>query len=47
VETFTVSGQLIGHGPANKEVLEMLFHITVTPSGTVAGYLDSLTMRCH
>lgn len=47
VETFTVSGELIGQGPANKEGLDLLFHITVTPSGTVAVFIDSLTIKCH
>ncbi len=47
VETGTVSGQLIGQGPANKEGLDLLFHITLTPNGTVAVFIDSLTIKCH
>ena len=46
-QTFLESAALIGEGPAAKTELDILFHITVTPSGTVAVFIDSLTVKCH
>ncbi len=46
-QTSTLAGALVGQGPAAKSELDILFHITVTPSGTVAVLIDSLTLKCH